>query len=194
MYERFEMLLKEHNLSVAEFCRRSGMSKSTLSEWKKGRFKLKEDKRKQICQFFGCSLAWFDGETDEFEPNGKAQLFNVAAGEGCFNDQYATETTTETDEEGCSWCVVRGNSMYPVLMDGDRVLVHHQTETSPRDLTVIKVNGDEATIKHVQIVTDGIWLRAENKEVFEDRFYSVQEVLTLPVSIIGKVVEARRSF
>ena len=68
MYERFEMLLREYNLSVAEFCRQTGMSRSTLSDWKKGKFKLKEDKRKQICQFFGCSMAWLDGEEDQLKP------------------------------------------------------------------------------------------------------------------------------
>ena len=84
--------------------------------------------------------------------------------------------------------------MYPVIQDGDMVKVHHQTETSPHDISIVKINGDEATCKYVEIVKDGIWLRAENKSVFEDRFYSIQEVLTLPISIIGKVTELKRRF
>lgn len=84
--------------------------------------------------------------------------------------------------------------MYPILQDGDMVLISHEAETTPHDLTAVKIDGDSTTIKHVTIVDNGIWLKAENKEVYEDRFYTIQEVLTLPVTIIGKVIESRRSY
>ena len=80
--------------------------------------------------------------------------------------------------------------MFPSLHDGDLVKVHHITgNISPRDFAIVKINGDESTCKHIEITNDGIWLRAENKEVYEDRFFSVQEVLTLPVTIIGVATE-----
>ena len=79
-------------------------------------------------------------------------------------------------------------------MDGDKVKVKHQTETSPFDYTVVKVDGDHCTVKHVEIVDNGVWLRADNKAVYKDKFYTTQEVITLPISIIGKVVEMRRNF
>lgn len=84
--------------------------------------------------------------------------------------------------------------MSPLLQDGDYVKIHLQTQTSPHDLTAIKIDGESVTIKHVQVAENGVWLRAENKEVFEDKFYSVQEVLSLPVTIIGKVVLSQRNF
>ena len=65
MYEIFEQLLRERGLSVAEFSRQTGISKSTLSDWKKGRFKLKDDKRRVIANFFHVSLDYLDGITEE---------------------------------------------------------------------------------------------------------------------------------
>ena len=82
--------------------------------------------------------------------------------------------------------------MLPVIRDGDIAKVQMQTEVSPHDYAVVKVDGEHATIKHIQITDKGVWLKAENKDVYEDRFFSVQEVMTLPVTIIGKVIEIRR--
>lgn len=71
MYEVFEDLLKEKKMSVAEFSRKTGISKSTLSDWKNGKFKLKDDKRRIIADFFDVSLDYLDGLTSERkEPSG----------------------------------------------------------------------------------------------------------------------------
>lgn len=194
MYERFEQLCRERGISVARFCRDTGMARSTISDWKSGKFKLKEDKRKVIANYFSVSLAWLDGETDMRQQT--QPVFDLSAGNGRTNSQYACEYQDMGDgsDEEHSWCRIYGNSMFPVLHDGDMVKVHHQTQTEPSDLTVIKIDGESATCKYVEVVDNGVWLRAENKDEFEDRFYTVQDVLTLPIAIIGKVVEMRRDF
>lgn len=128
------------------------------------------------------------------DPISGQPVYDISAGKGRLNEGYPTEwmdTTEDSDEY--SWCTIHGDSMYPRLYDGDLIRVHHQTETSPRDLTVVKIDGDAVTVKYVEITNDGVWLRAENKDVFEDKFYSVQQVLTLPIQIVGKVVEMRRA-
>ena len=80
--------------------------------------------------------------------------------------------------------------MFPSLHDGDIVKVHHVTDDiSPSDFAIVKINGDEVTCKHIEIAVSGIWLRAENKDVYEDKFYTVQEVMTIPVTIIGVATE-----
>jgi len=123
-------------------------------------------------------------------------VFEVAAGQGRVNGDYPTEYMALESEDSSEyiWCKIVGDSMFPVLQSGDMAKIHLQTETSPHDLTAIKIDGDETTVKHVEIVNNGIWLRAENKEVFEDKFYSVQEVLSLPITIIGRVVMSQRNF
>lgn len=210
MYERFEELRKLFGVTVAEICSATGIGKSTMSEWKKGKFRLKDDKRKAIAKYFGVSLAVIDGEEPIPEEvlnrhySGKHHetfkvkpLFEVAAGQGRINSDYSDEYKEEeemVDTDEYTWCKVCGDSMSPLLQDGDYVKIHLQTQTSPHDLTAIKVDGESVTIKYVEVVDNGVWLRAENKEVFEDKFYSVQEVLSLPITIIGKVVLSQRSY
>ena len=65
MYEIFEQLLKERGLSIAEFSRLTGIAKSTLSDWKKGKFQLKDSKRRVIADFFGVTLDYLDGRTED---------------------------------------------------------------------------------------------------------------------------------
>lgn len=205
MWERVETLLEEKGMTVADLSRLTGIGKSTFSGWKNGKYVPKSDKRRLVADALGVSILYIDGISDERtvqkdNGNGSATstvkpLYDISCGEGSYNDMYATDfINVNEDEDGYAWCQVHGNSMYPVLLDGDYVKVRLQTETSPTDLTAIKVNGDEVTCKYVEVTENGVWLRAENTEVYKDRFYSVQEVLSLPVSIVGKVVELKRRF
>lgn len=123
-----------------------------------------------------------------------AMLYRVAAGEGAYNDPYPTETVDKDSNPGDEFFTaeVVGDSMYPILHDKDLVIIQPQSETNKTDLSLVKVDGEHATVKYVEVVENGLWLRAENKEVFEDKFYSVQEIINLPIKVIGKVIELRR--
>lgn len=120
-------------------------------------------------------------------------LYRASAGEGAYNDTYTSDSIT-MGEEGYEYATVVGDSMLPELRDGDVIKIEPTSQTSPKDFTLIKIDGEDCTVKFVEVVDNGIWVRALNKEVFEDRFYSIQDVLTLPITIIGKVVAFRRTF
>lgn len=120
-------------------------------------------------------------------------LYRASAGQGAYNDTYTSDSIT-MGEEGYEYATVVGDSMLPELRDGDVIKIEPTSQTSPRDFTLIKIDGEDCTVKMVEVVDNGIWVRALNKEVFEDRFYSIQDVLTLPITIIGKVVAFRRTF
>lgn len=89
---------------------------------------------------------------------------------------------------------VQGDSMAPVIVENDIVIVRKQRQVENGDIAIVLVNGDEATIKKVQINDHGITLVGFNIEVYPPHFYSEKEIATLPVQIIGKVVESKRSF
>lgn len=58
------------------------------------------------------------------------------------------------------------------------------------EVAVVTVNGNEATVKKIKKRPEGILLIPLNP-AYDTMFYSVEEVATLPVRIIGKVVELR---
>ena len=128
-----------------------------------------------------------------FNPQAVKPLYSASAGEGAYNGSSALEVVKMLDGD-YEYAKVVGDSMLPELRDGDIVQIQPQTETEPHDFTLIKIDGETATIKFVEITAHGVWIRALNKEVFEDRFYSIQEVMTMPITIIGKVVGMQRKF
>ena len=89
---------------------------------------------------------------------------------------------------------IKGSSMEPRIRDGDVVIVRRQEDAETSDTAVILVNGDSATVKRIKKDPDGsLWL-LPNNPAYDPQHYSPAEIATLPVRIIGKVVELRGNF
>lgn len=203
-FELLKALCKTKNISINKLEQELGFSQGSLSKIDTN--VPKADKLYLIAKYFDIPMeTFFDEQNETVEEyftkvqNNLKQVpvYDVAAGQGYINDTYTSETIVvdaNEDTQSYSYCTIHGDSMYPVLMDGDIVKVFHTTETDPSDLTVIRIDGEECTVKHIEVTKEGLWVRAINKSVFDDRFYTVQEVVTLPISVIGKVVKLRRNF
>ena len=89
---------------------------------------------------------------------------------------------------------IKGQSMEPRIKDGDVVIVRQQSDVDTGDVAIVLVNGDEATVKEIKKLDTGIMLIGWNTAVYSPRFYSAKDIKSLPVRIIGKVVELRGKF
>ena len=54
-YKRFEEIIKERGIKVSEISKATGVSQSTFSDWKAGRYVPKADKIELIAEFLGVS-------------------------------------------------------------------------------------------------------------------------------------------
>ena len=73
-YEIFERLCAERGLTAYRVSKITGIPTATLSNWKAGRYKPKDDKRRMIADALGVSLSVLDGEVDE-EKQSPAEYF-----------------------------------------------------------------------------------------------------------------------
>ena len=89
---------------------------------------------------------------------------------------------------------IKGDSMLPKICDGDTVIVKKQESVENGDVAIVLVDGNDATCKQVKFNPNGITLIGYNASVYEPHFYTNEEIESLPISIIGKVVELRRKF
>ena len=80
--------------------------------------------------------------------------------------------------------------MSPRFLEGDVVIVKKQNNIENGEIAIVLVNGNEATVKKIKKMDNGIMLIPLNNS-YEPIFYNVDEINTLPVQIIGKVVELR---
>ena len=85
---------------------------------------------------------------------------------------------------------VKGHSMEPKISDGDVVIVRRQEDVESGEIAVVLVNGDEATVKRIKKAPAGVTLIPSNP-AYEPMFYTNDEIESLPVKVIGRVVELR---
>lgn len=66
MYSLFEKLCSEKGVTPYRVCKGTGISTSTLSNWKAGRYTPKQDKLKKIADFLGVSVDYLiTGEEED---------------------------------------------------------------------------------------------------------------------------------
>ena len=59
MYNKFVELLKGKGVTVYQVSKDTGISNSTLSDWKAGRSEPKLDKLKKLADYFGVEVTFF---------------------------------------------------------------------------------------------------------------------------------------
>lgn len=192
--QRIHDLMETRGINNATLAKAIGVDRSTLTRWFSTDAEPKASILQSVAEYFAVPISYlYEIEYEEEHPKMFEPVYKVAAGAGCYNESNADKEKEDEDMNGCSYVEVHGESMYPDIHDGDILTVHHQYETLPTDYTVVKVDSEHATVKFVEKTDTGVWLRAINKDVYEDRFYSVQEIMTLPVTIIGKVIKIERN-
>lgn len=204
---RIKELRLERKMTGDELGRVLGISKSTISLYEHDKSTPDDAIKKKICSYFDVSFDWLMGITTSrttIYPKRTGRgvpipvLGRVVAGipiEAVEEILDYEEITPELAATGEFFALqVKGDSMLPKLEEGDVVIVKKQADVETGDIAIVLVNGDEATIKQVKKVTGGIMLYGFNPDVYEPHFYSNQQIEELPVRILGKVIESRRSW
>ena len=87
--------------------------------------------------------------------------------------------------------LVTGDSMVPEYRDGDIVIVRVQPTAETGDDVVAYIGSGDATLKRFTRTTGGIQLRPLNA-AYPIRSFTQEQVLSLPITLAGIVVEQRR--
>lgn len=86
---------------------------------------------------------------------------------------------------------VQGDSMEPDIRNGDIAIIEKQEFIENGGIAVIRVNGQDATLKRVKLLETGLMLIPSNP-AYDPVFFDAGQIASLPVTIIGKVIEIRR--
>ena len=104
------------------------------------------------------------------------------------------EISSEMARQGDHFALrIKGDSMEPKFSADDVVIVRKQEQVDNGEIAVVLVNGDNATVKKFYKSDNGIKLISTNP-LYDPLFYTPDEVNSLPVTIVGKVVELRAKF
>lgn len=67
MYEIFEQLLQKYGVSAYKVAKETGVTQSTLSDWKRGRSTPKSENMKKLADYFGVSIDYLMTGKEESE-------------------------------------------------------------------------------------------------------------------------------
>ena len=172
-----------------------GVTKTTVGRWISGEIKnIQDETAENLSELLGFDVkAAISGEIINFK---KPILGFAKAGYDLFLDSNylgEEELTYQDYIRGDFFLRVTGDSMIGEgIMNNSLVYVKKTNVVNSKDIAVIMV-GNEITIKKVIFKTDTLILEAANPTV-ENRYFSKEEVETLPVKIIGKVLYSKTEF
>lgn len=89
--------------------------------------------------------------------------------------------------------IVEGDSMSPYYLPGDIVIYRSTNRAENGDDVAVRINGDEFTLKRYKRTNEGIMLVPLNQPEYEPMFFTNVQIESLPVEILGVVVEQRRT-
>lgn len=196
--EMVKQLTKEQNMSMSELARRVGIAKSAISRYFNGTRELPLNRIEDFAKALHTTSHILLGVEPETQKGIKIPVLGtVPAGIPI----SAIEDIIDYEEIPQSWSNqgdffglrIKGNSMYPKLENGDIVIVKKQSTADNGDVVIAMVNGDDATCKRYKRMDAGIMLTSDNSE-YSPMFYTNEQIQSLPVNIIGKVVESRKKF
>lgn len=196
---RIKELRQEAGISQLELSRKLSIGQGTISNWESGRYEPDIKSLQSMAEIFGVTVDYVIGGERISKSKGiRIPVYgDVAAGLPI----EATENIVDYEEIDAALAAtgeffglrIRGSSMEPRIREGDVVIVRKQEDADTGDTVIVLVNGDKATCKRLKKEPSGISL-IPNNPAYDIRFFSTQEIASLPVTIIGKVIELRGKF
>lgn len=170
-------LRKNNHLTQDELANKLKISKSSISMYENGNRTPDFETLELIADFFNVNLSYLIGEEQKYglsHPTITADTvtFPVVGSIAAGYDEIAVENWSgETVEIPLSYLKgrkkeeyfvlsVKGDSMYPLYMDGDKVLILRQsTLNHSGEIGAVLYEGENATLKKVEYVDGEDWMK-----------------------------------
>lgn len=173
--EKIKDLLTKNNISAYKLSLAIGLNKTFLTDWTSGKSKPSVPALTKIADYFNVSVDYLLGREEphfvqSFSEN-EMYIFpvigTIAAGyDGLGEEDYTGEDIKipphliKTHDPNDYFVLkVKGDSMYPLLEDGDKVLVRRCSTVESGTVAAIGYNGDDATVKKVEYIQGENWMR-----------------------------------
>lgn len=203
---RIKQLRTDRGVTQKELAEILHKSESAVRMWELEKSEPDMETLKNIAAYFRIDMNYLYGHSHADSPSNSGVRIpvygNVAAGipiEAIDNfDSTNPDDWEEIDQHTAAngeyfALRIKGESMEPKISSGDIVIVRKQEDVENGDIAIVCVNGDEATCKKIKKTPEGVMLISLNP-AYEPMFFTKKQVQTLPITILGRVVELRAKF
>ena len=179
--ERFAEALIIRHISAAELSRKLNISEGTLSQYKKGAYEPKQRRTEAIAKELRVSIPWLMGADVPMEDNDETVIHplsndnvfmrplydSVAAGFGVpavnqIVSYIPTYINNVSEKDKYIWVRVEGDSMFPKIENGDKILIRLQDSVDSGQIGVVLIDGEEAVVKKINYGDNWIELESFN--------------------------------
>lgn len=192
-----------NNKDRNDICRDLQFPYTTFAEWYNGNIYPRIDKIELIANYFGIKKSDLIERKERTDKLGNAVIpipilgtvkagYNYLAQENWVGTVDVEKSLVGTDNNYFA-LKVKGDSMFPVLIEDDIVIIKKQNDFENGDIVVAIINGDEATIKKGKKSEVGILLQPLNNS-YEPLIFTYDEMKNIPVIIVGIVKQLKREF
>lgn len=206
-WDNFVNCCKLYGESPSGAAKAVGISRSTVSSWRKGDTNPSFVAKALLTRHFNLPME-FDWDSDLADiDRGAARsedisnkavripiLGRVAAGipiEQIVDIDGWEEISDELAKNGKYFALkIHGNSMEPRMCEKDTIIVRQQNSVENGEIAVVSINGLDATCKKIEYTDDGISLISFNPAYAPMKF-TKEQAEQLPITILGKVIELR---
>ena len=192
--EKLKKFRKANKLGQVELAKIMNVANGTISMWESNQRTPDIDTIKSLAKLFHVSI---NELIDDENPARIPVLGKIPAGipiemiEDVLDYEDINPDMLRGGKEYFA-LKVKGESMAPKFLEGDILIVRKQDDCENGDFAIIAVNGYDATFKKVIKKENCIILQPLNPN-YEPVIYDNEQISTLPVRILGVVVEIRRS-
>lgn len=203
---RLKELRAERGLNQTELARELGTTQSNISGWETGKWEADNTALQQIADFFGVTVDYLLGRSDSrtapLPSDGVIEYPVIGSVRAGMGGNVVSEETGDTRLVAASavhgraddYFVlrVRGDNMYPEVLDGDCVLVRKTPSVESGSMAVVLYDGDCATVKWVRYVEGEDWVDlVPNNPTFPPARISGADLENC--KILGEVVDIMRT-
>ena len=192
-----------NNKNRNDICRDLDIPYTTFAEWYNGNIYPRIDKIQILANYFDIKKSDLVENKEKVDRLGNPVVsipilgivkagYNYLAQENWIGT-VDVETSLVGDGKGYFALKVHGDSMFPVFMEDDIVVVKQQNDFENGDIVVAIINGDEATIKKGKKSDNSILLQPLNTN-YEPLIFTYDQMKTIPVTIVGIVKQLKREF
>lgn len=191
-------LRQDNNMTQDELAKKIDTSRSNIANYENGKNMPSVDILEKLSKLFDCTTDYLLGKSDNRNsdvPISKIPVLGtVKAGYDWLAEENIVDyiTLKENIPNVGEYYALRitGDSMLPLLAEGDLVIVHDQDDVESGQTAVVLINGEEATVKKVVKTNEGIELHAMNP-YYPVKKFTFEDMQRIPVKIIGRVREAK---
>ena len=196
---RIKTLRLKQKLKQEELSKIINVSQASLSGYESGRYEPDYKTLLNLAAFFNVTTDYLLGNDNAptfiTREAKKIPVLRYIRFESCDEDAKEIfsyeEISQDMAEQGEFFALkMRGDSMEPRIQDGDIIIVHKQIEAKSGDVVVVLISKNEAIINKIIRYESGITLIPYNPK-YDPVSYSREEVINLPIIILGKAVELR---